>query len=520
MEHTNDIKIFYNGTIYSKFIPLTTFESIVTNGDKIEFCGKSEEAIALYGKKAVTVVNLNKRIVIPGFVDSHIHLDDLGGSLNFLDLRGTDSIKEVKERLRDYHLKNPNVRVIIGMGWDQESFSEGRWPNRWDVDEIETGVPVFLERFCEHAAVINTKMLEYLNSNAFPDPIFPMSPDGKMSGVVKEEAAWFFKEKALEIAGNLERNLASASNYLLSLGITSVGFVSCGCESVDFLSSECSKLGLRVFAYLKDECIDRLEDLRNKVGTNPYFQINGIKLFVDGALGAGTAALREPYADDSTNEGILYLNSEKLTGTFERLKGKRVQFSIHAIGDKGIDAVIDAISKTEPNFLLEPRIEHCTVLRANHVSRLKELGIGVSVQPAFVIDDWWAVRRLGNERSKMSYPLATLFASHVKLGISTDSPVSSADPWLSVDSAVNRGEREKREILKYSANERVDLSTALYLYTAGSASLLMNDKIGSLEVGNFADFAILSNDPFGTQNLRNVKVIETIIGGNTKFKAT
>ena len=232
MGEKSGIKIFYNGIIYSKYAPLTVAESIVTKDEKIEFVGSSDEAMKLYGKSAVSIVNLKGKAVGPGFVDSHIHPDDVGGSLNFLDLRGIHSIEEMKHRVRDYHHTNPGIRVIIGTGWDQEAFSEGRWPNRWDLDQVENSVPVYLERYCEHAGVINTKMLELLRSNTFPDSIFPRSTTGDLSGVVKEEASGFFKEKALEIAGNLERNLVSAAQYLLSLGITSVGFVFCSPESI------------------------------------------------------------------------------------------------------------------------------------------------------------------------------------------------------------------------------------------------------------------------------------------------
>ena len=518
MGEKSGIKIFYNGIIYSKYAPLTVAESIVTKDEKIEFVGSSDEAMKLYGKSAVSIVNLKGKAVGPGFVDSHIHPDDVGGSLNFLDLRGIDSIEEMKHRVHDYHLVNPDIRVIIGTGWDQEAFSEGRWPNRWDLDQVENSVPVYLERYCEHAGVINTKMLELLRSNTFPDSIFPRSTAGDLSGVVKEEASGFFKEKALEIAGNLERNLVSAAQYLLSLGITSVGFVFCSPESVEFFAKEGKSLGLRVMAYLREDSMGRVDELREKVGENSFLQINGIKLFADGALGAGTASLNEPYSDDPNNKGILYLDEKKLEKIFERFEGKNVQFAVHAIGDRGIDAVIRAVELTGRKNLVEPRIEHCTVLREDQISKLAEFELGVSVQPAFVIDDWWAVKRLGKERSRFSYPLGTLHRRGIKLGISTDSPVSIPDPWFTIDAAVNRGEKEKREILKFSAEERVDLATALDLYTAGSASLLMSEEFGILEVGKFADFVVFDKDPFKTSDLKSIRVLETVVGGITRFR--
>ncbi|MEM0135825.1 MAG: amidohydrolase family protein, partial [Thermoplasmatales archaeon] len=399
MDDKRSINIFFNGSIYTKFNETTIVESIVTNKGKIEFTGSSKEAMRLYGKNADSIIDLEGRIVLPGFVDSHIHLDDLGSSLTYLNLRGTQSIKEMKERLLRYKLKNPDAKVIIGMGWDQESFVEGRWPNRSDIDEIVKDIPVFLERFCEHAGVINSKMLELADSNTFPDHVMPRAEDGKPTGVVKEEASSFFKQEANELVGNEEGNLVVAANFLLSQGVTSVGFVSCSLESAIYLSREASKLGIRVMAYLKEDAASKIDEIRRKVGENSFFKINGIKLFVDGALGARTAALREPYEDDTNNQGMLILDSRSLKKIFKQFEDNHVQFAIHAIGDRGIDTVIEAVSSMDRSKLLQPRIEHCTVLRRNHIKMLKELEIGISVQPAFVIDDWWAVKRLGKKRS-------------------------------------------------------------------------------------------------------------------------
>ncbi len=516
----DDVRIFYNGSIYAKYAPLTRVEAIVTRGERIQFVGTSDESMRLYGKGADGVVNLEGRVVVPGFVDSHIHLDDLGSSLNHLDLRGIASIEEMKHRIQDYRLQNPHVSVIIGTGWDQETFAEGRWPNKWDIDQVESSVPVYLERYCEHAGVVNSKMLELLRSNDFPVPVFPRTSSGDPNGIVKEEASTYFKSRALEIDGSLERSLITATRYLLSLGVTSVGFVSCGADSIEFLSREAARLGLRIWAYLREDSAAMIEGLRKKVGNNHYLQINGIKLFADGALGAGTAALREPYSDDPDYRGILYMDERKLLETFDKFGDKDVQFAVHAIGDRGIDSVIGSITLADRKKMIEPRIEHCTVLRDDQIAKLRDLNIGVSVQPAFVIDDWWAVRRLGKERSRLAYPLGSLFKNEIKLGISTDSPVASPNPWLSVVAAVNRGETEKREILQYSTIERVDLATALALYTTGSASLIMSKEVGSLDVGKFADFIVLNKDPFDTRELESVRVIETVVGGKTRFRAS
>lgn len=518
MSEPKNLKIYFNGNIYIKFNPLAVAESLVVRGETIEFYGRMEQSTSLYGQRADSMIDLGGKTVIPGFVDSHAHLDDLGGTINFLNLRNTRSIREMKEKLSAYSKANSNARVIIGTGWDQEAFDENRWPNRTDLDEVESSRPVYLERFCEHAAVVNSRMLEMFDRADFSENIFPRLADGTGSGLVKEEASEYFKAGALKLADNLKENLVSSTENLVSLGVTTVGFVSCGEDSINILKEMGENLKVRVRAYLRQENAERIEDLRKEIGESSRLKINGIKLFADGALGARTAALRSPYSDDPSNKGMLLLDPASLIDLFERFRGKNVQFAIHAIGDSGIDSVIMAVTSFGRQNLLEPRIEHCSVLRSDQVDALKAASIGISVQPAFVIDDWWIVRRVGKERSALTYPLGSLQRSGIRLGISTDTPVEPPDPWLSVDAAVNRGEREGREILEYSGSERVDLASALYLYTEGSASLLMDESVGSLDPGKFADFVILDEDPFKAQDFRTIGVIETVVGGKTVFK--
>ncbi len=165
-----------------------------------------------------------------------------------------------------------------------------------------------------------------------------------------------------------------------------------------------------------------------------------------------------------------------------------------------------------------PRMEHCTVLRPGQAQKIKELGIGVSVQPEFIVDDWWAENRLGPERCRMAYPLASLVRNDVKVGISTDSPVEPANPWFTVDAAVNRGRGERGGILQFSPDEALDLKSVLHLYTSGSAELLLDKDAGTLEDGKLADFVVLDIDPFETRDLKVINVLETYVGGARVFE--
>lgn len=516
-DRVGDLKIFYNGNVYVSYKPLTKAESLVIGHGKVISYGSNEESLKKYGN-AAELIDVHGKTVLPGFVDSHVHLDDIGGSLNFLNLRDVSSIDDLKSRLAEYRVSNSRKRVFIGMGWDQEKFKEKRWPCASDLDSVEKDNPVFLERYCEHAAVANSKMLEMAGEVSFSESIFPRDKKGVPLGIVKEKAYDYFKEKALEISNSLEENLLKACDFMVQNGVTSTGFVSCSEEVADAIGKDRRLIKPRIRIYLNHEHIDHFEEIRNRTGVDDHIKIVGIKLFVDGALGARTAFLREPYSDDRENRGYQAMDENRLNEIATKSYGKDLQLAMHAIGDAGIDFILNTFSKLDRNKLTRPRIEHCVVLRHDQVGKIRDLELGVCVGPASVIDDWWVVDRLGRERSELAYPLTTLLEGGIIVGISTDSPVEPVDPWFTVDASVNRGLKEGIELLKFSEKERIDLATTLYLYTEGSAWLIGEERnLGNLEPGKFADFIVVDEDPFFTDELRGIKTLETYVGGQRVF---
>lgn len=518
MEGSKSARLFLNGKIYQKFKPLSVCEAIVVRNSRILFSGPSDVVLRKYANEAESIVDLHGKSVMPGFIDAHIHLDDVGKSLNSLNLRGIESISKLKSKVAEYRINNPEAKVIIGMGWDQEIFSEGRYPNSSDIDSVVKDIPVFLERYCEHVGVVNSALLNLYSNNQFQDSFLPVNKDGNPTGLVKEEANDFFRLAAFELMGKGEAVLVDAAKHIVALGVTTIGFVSCSRRSLQFLDQNKEHIGLRVRAYLTTENREELIQLKNSVAPNAFLKVNGMKLFMDGALGGGTAYLREHYTDDPENNGFLLLERSNLTHIVEEFRNQGIQLAIHAIGDAAIDEIIRTFEPFGKEEASKHRIEHLSVLRDDQLSKLRDIGIGVAVQPEFTIDDWWVVKRLGRDRCRHTFPLGSLLSFGIRVGLSTDSPVEPVNPWLTVDAAVNRGKGENLEISPISIEEKVDLATALSAYTQGSAELVMEgETLGSLEEGKRADFIVLDKDPFSASDVRSIKVLETYIGGDFMY---
>ncbi|WP_367834417.1 amidohydrolase [Vulcanisaeta sp. JCM 16159] len=433
-------------------------------------------------------MDLKGRVVMPGFIDAHAHLDSIGINLATLDLRGIDSIEELKSRLREY-VKSVKTRWVMGRGWDQELFRERRWPSRLDIDEVVSDRPVMLVRVCGHAAVLNTRAMELTGLLNAVDRDVIRDERGNATGVIIEQALNKVEELVRDsyTLDDYREFMMNSMKYAASLGVTTVGFVSVDLKSLQSLimiERELGNLPVRVRAYLNpfDHGIDIIESLRQLVKLvglgfgSQYLRINGIKVIADGSLGARTAWLSRPYNDDPGNSGRPNYSFDELMSIARRSSEAGLQLAIHGIGDRMVEVILDIYGKLGDAQVLRHRIKHVSVLREDLVRRIRELGIVLAVQPHFVISDWWVMDRVGADRARYVYPFKTLIDNGVMLGFSTDAPVEPLNPWETVYAAVTRGCYEGIELCKYTENERVGVADALHYYTYGSAYLLREEN--------------------------------------------
>ena len=512
---------FVNGRVYTSFIPKRVVEAFAVLGNKVVFVGESkavEKLVSLFGGETI---DLHGKTVLPGFIDAHIHLDSLGIELNTLDLRGVRSIEELKRVLREYSSRC-RMRWVIGRGWDHEMFAEKRYPTRWDIDEAVNDKPVYLSRVCGHVAVLNSVALEKTGLLYSKSPNVLRSESGEATGVVIEDAAWVAWQKVLDDipSEDYEKMLLDAINHLLSHGVTTAGFVSCDLRAFKALASLRSKnlLRIRVRLYTDLNLFKALKDLGIKAPFgDDYLRVVGLKLFADGSLGARTAWLSKPYADDSSTSGKPSIDRRELESIALEAKSHGFQLAVHAIGDRALDMVLDVYKAVggERN-----RVEHASIIRDDQIDVFKQVKAVAVVQPHFILSDWWVVKRVGAERAKWVYRFRDLIENGVPVAFSTDSPVEPVNPWETIYAAVSRGRHEGIELYRYTEDQKLTVGEALHLYTYGSAYALNEESaIGRLDVGMYADFIVVDKDPFevGDEEIKKIRVLETWVNGSRVY---
>jgi len=501
-------------------------EAVAIRCGRIVFVGSNNDVNRFIGDSTV-VVDANGRIALPGLIDAHLHLASLGFSLVWLNLRGVKSIEELKQKVFEAASKVPEGTWIIGRGWDQELFSEKRYPNRWDLDEVAPRHPVLLTRVCGHVIVVNSLALKLAGiSRDTKDPIdgiIDRDEGGEPTGILREGAlglVWrAVPEPSIE---DYEKAIERAIDEALRFGLTTVHAVSVTANEFSALQRLwlTGRLKIRVRAYLSYDLLESLKGsgILGQYGDD-FLRICGIKLLVDGSLGGRTAALREPYSDKPDVKGKLLMHEDKLSEIIREAFQLNLQVAVHAIGDKAIEVVLNALEKAniDSRFV---RIEHVSLTPPDLLNKLEKLKPIVTVQPHFIITDWWVIDRLGEDRGRYVYAFKSLQRLSLIIAGSSDAPVEPVNPWSGIYAAVTRGEFEGLRISFVSPDEKMDLMDALRMYTVGGASAsLEGDKLGRIKEGYYADIIILDTTKFPPDNeLEKINVWMSIVGGKVVYR--
>lgn len=493
-------------------------EAIAVKDEKIVAVGTNEQIQPWIGEQT-RVVDLHGKTVIPGFIDCHVHMRSLGRSLTWIDLRDVSSIREMQQLLRERVKKTPEGKWILGRGWDQERFREKRYPTRWDLDEAAPNNPVLFIRVCGHICIANTKALEL--AGVTKDMVAPSGGQIDRNLETKEPTG-ILREKATELVwksvpepseGELMEICALACQRAVEAGLTSVHwFVHSPTEIriLQKLRAE-NRLPIRVYFVVPAEFLDSLVEAGLTTGFGDQTtKIGSIKILVDGSLGARTAALKQPYNDKPSTRGMTLYSQRRLNRLILKAHKAGFQLAVHAIGDRAVDMTLKAFEealKMSPRENHRHRIEHASVLNESLISRMRRLGVIASVQPHFVVSDFWVEQRLGKKRARWVYPFRTLLERGVLVAGGSDCPVEPISPLLGIHAAVNR---------EVFPQERITVEEALRVYTINAAYASFEEKIkGSIEAGKLADLVVLSDDPrkIEPSKIKDVKVEMTIVGG-------
>jgi predicted amidohydrolase YtcJ len=497
-------------------------EAVAVEKDRIVKVGTNDEIRRWIGDDT-QVIDLQGRTVVPGLTDSHIHVGDFGKFLMWVDLKDADSIKEMQRRIRERAQKISEERWIIGSGWDQTRFAEKRYPNRRDLDEASPDNPVILYHQCGRVCVVNSKALELADVTKETESpsggeIEKDAETGEPTGILRENATDLVWKTIPEPSEEEVIEGASlACEKIVEAGVTSIHWIvtsSTEISVIQKLRAE-NKLPLRVCTIIPANLLEQA----NSSGSGDNMDRNlGVKVFVDGSLAARTAALREPYSDDSESKGQLLYSQQELDALVAKVHKANFRLVMHAMGDQAIGMALTAVEKAlveTPRKDHRYRLEHASVLNSKLIQRIKELGMMVSVQPKCVLSEfsvWAAVDRLGSERARWLYPLETLTKEGIRVVGGSDCPMEPLNPLQGVQAAVTR---------QFFPEERITVNEALRMYTVNAAYASFEETVkGSIEEGKLADLTVLSGDPTAVppSKIGDIKVKMTIIGGKVVYQ--
>jgi hypothetical protein len=467
------------------------------------------------------------RTLLPGLIDAHGHVMELGLGALELDLTGTRSVAEAQAKIAAYAAANPRPRWIVGRGWNQENWG-GRFPTAADIDAVVGDRPVWLERVDGHAGWANSAAMR----EAKVDARTP-SPSGGRIETAAGRPTGIFVDAAKDLITRVippplprirDQAFRKAQEIMLSYGLVGACDMA---ESVDDWltmrrAGDAGTLRVRIISYGYG-----LETILAVAGTGPTpwlydsrLRMVGVKFFADGALGSRGAWLKQPYKDAPGQRGLPFHSDAEIRNLMSRAAMDNFQVAVHAIGDAANAQILGAIDELSDTYKGDRRwrIEHAQIVDPVDLPKFAQHGIVASMQPTHETSDWrMAEARMGMERLSASYAWKSMLANGVPLAFGSDFPVESPNPFPGLASAISREDAQGQPPGGWMPEQKLTLEQALAAFTRGAAYAgFAEDRLGSLDKGHYADFVFIDRDIFAgasAQDIRNTKVLETWIGG-------
>lgn len=487
-------------------------QAMAVRDGKILAVGEDVEVTALAGPET-RKIELRGKTVVPGFIDSHLHLLWYGSQLlRQADLVGCADGEDLLNRLAETARRNPRGWVQ-GHGFDHSKMREGRFVTRQELDRVSTTRPIVVSRICGHAAVANSAAIALLSEDE-------RRRGDEAAGLYTEgDIAAFYRRVPPLSEEELEESVLLAARVALRTGITSVQtFLDEPRQMIGYSRlHQAGKLPLRVIGMPMYGSVEQLHALGVRSGLgDEWLRFGACKFFSDGSLGAQTALLSAPYADQPQTMGLRLYDPQDLKRKAADAQARGFQVAVHAIGDQALRETIDAIEHAleqgeRDNRLHRHRVEHASLCPPDCLERLAKLRIVVTLQPQFVTSDTWTAQRIGKQRVAWAYPFRDLVEAGVPVTLSSDCPVEKLDAFALLASAVGGHE--------WRPGQTLTVEQALHAYCLGSAYAGFAEKsVGSLEPEKLADFVVLSADPtkLDAAGLAALKAERVFIGGQDR----
>lgn len=485
-------------------------------------------------------VDAGTATVVPGLIDAHAHVMELGYALMRADLSGAASKEEVIERLRAFARTAPADAWIGGWGWDQNRWPGQRFPTAADLDAAFPDRPVWLVRIDGHAGWGNSAALRAAEAL---DRARPLAGDWQPDGgrIVRDgsaatgvfvDGAMRLVERAIPAPSTAYREeaLTRATAAAVRNGLTGVHDMGVSREDLALMRrfADDGRLPLRIDAYadgdsgaLADLCA---HGLYHHAGGR--LQMTGVKLYMDGALGSRGAALLADYSDEPGNRGLLVTDPAAFAIAVVKARDCGVQVATHAIGDRGNRIVLDTYQQALSGSGVRPdprwRVEHAQVVDPQDIPRFAQLKLVASMQPTHATSDMpWAGDRLGHDRLEGAYAWRRFLDLGVPLALGSDFPVEQVDPRLGLYAAVTRQDRAGQPPGGWLPGQKLTAAEALRGFTATAAWAGHDEaEVGRLAPGLRADFVILDRDPLAVPaaELDDLQVRSTWIDGQPVYE--
>lgn len=518
-------------------------QALAVAGGRFIAVGSNAEVLALQGKHT-RVIRLGGRLVVPGFIDSHVHLVGGGFQILALDLKNVRSEEEFVNRISDRAQELPPGRWLRGGNWDEEAWPSRALPTRWLIDQATPHHPVYLRRYDGHAALANSLALKLAGvtceTQEPPDGVIVRdATTGEATGVLKDGAMGLVA-KAIPRSSHTEMEdaLRAALGEAGRVGVTSVHNIALDEQTPSgrfwgevelFRRAEREGwLTVRQYWLIPIEHVEEFAAAgEGERADSEWLRLRAVKGFADGSLGSATAWMFEPFDDMPENRGLpmaLMDSPSKMEKLVRKAKQAGLQPCLHAIGDRAVAEILDVFERVGGGNSVSARfrIEHAQHVRPKDFARLAKLGVVASMQPYHAIDDGrWAERRIGAHRARTSYAWRSMLDAGVSLTFGSDWPVAPLSPILGIYAAVTRATLDGQHPDGWNPQERLTVEEALHAYTTGGAFAAFEETAkGTITAGKMADLAVLSEDILSipVERIATVQVNLTIAGGRITYE--
>ena len=505
-------------------------DAVAVAGNRIAVVGSSAEVMKSVSQ-TTRVVDAKGQMLVPGFIDAHVHFMSGGFSLTSVQLRDARTREEFIKRIADHARTLPAGAWMLEGNWDHQNWG-GELPRASWIDSVTPDTPVLIQRLDGHMSLANTAAMRAAGVTRDAKDVaggeIVRDESGNLTGIFKDNAAELVGRAVPDpLPAQEDAALDAAMRHVAEQGVTSIHNMGSWRDLEIFGRAHAARrLRTRIYAAVPLASWERLRDTVNARGRgDEWFRIGALKGFVDGSLGSHTAAMLEPFTDTPTDTGLFVTPPETIYRWAKGADAAGLHVIIHAIGDRANRVLLDTyerVSKENSARDRRFRIEHAQHLAPTEIGRFAKLGVIPSMQPYHAIDDGrWADRFIGAERAKGTYAFRSLLDAGARLAFGSDWFVAPPTPLEGIYAAVARRTLDGARPGGWVPEQKIGVEDALRAYTAGSAyAEYMEAEKGTIAKGFLADLVLIDRDltRVAPETIRDARVTMTIVGGSVVYQ--